>query len=258
MIKSRCFEMDKPWDPAVETGELDLEQIRSRYKRLKEFWPEDDQWHWYTHQFMRNYIRRNISKVAAGPGIKLLNAGSGGNEYQIQAEHYHVDLVFDKIAALPRAYEASVEALPFGDAMFDGCLCVGSVLDYTDARKCLSEFARVLRRGGFLLFDYEQTCSLYLLGKKRYGRESCVVDTFYCGEPERVRIFSPKYIRGLLDELGFRILDQSYYHILTPLAYRILHDENRAAWLAKLDPVARRIPFLGKNSCNVAITCVRT
>jgi ubiquinone/menaquinone biosynthesis C-methylase UbiE len=166
-----------------------------------------------------------------------------------------VDLVFDKIASLPRAYEASAEALPFGGAVFDGCLCVGSVLDYCDARKCLSEFARVLRPGGFLIFDFEQTFNLYLLGKKKYGCESCVVDTFYCGEPERVRIFSPKYIRRLLDELGFEVLDQCFYHILSPLAYRILHDENRAARLAKLDPVARRIPFLGKKSSNVAVTC---
>ncbi|MDR1205279.1 MAG: class I SAM-dependent methyltransferase [Peptococcaceae bacterium] len=244
----------KPQDHAAET-ELDGDQIRDRYSQLTDIWQEADRWHWYTYRYMQNYIERAAAKMAAGPGIKLLNVGSAGNEYHIQAEHYHVDIVFDKIASFPRAYEASAEALPFGDAMFDGCLCAGSVVDYCDARKALSEFGRVVRGGGFLIFDFEQTRTLQLLGKKDYGCDFCVVDTFYCGETERVRIYSPEYIRGLLDEVGFEVLDQGFYHILSPLAYRIFHDENRAAGFAGLDPVARHIPFLGKNSCNVMLTC---
>jgi SAM-dependent methyltransferase len=245
---------DKSRDRVVE-AELNQDQIRNRYSRLTDIWPEDDKWHLYTYRYMRNYIERIIPKLAAGPEIRLLNAGSAGNEYRIQAKHYHVDIVFDKIAALPRAYEASVEALPFGDAMFDGCLCVGSVIDYCDARKGLAELARVVRNGGFLIFDFEQTRSLQWLGEKAYGCESCVIDTFYCGETERLRLYSPGYIRGLLEETGFEVLDEGFYHILSPLAYRICRDENRAAKFAGLDPVARHIPFLRKNSCNVIITC---
>jgi SAM-dependent methyltransferase len=247
----------KSWNQAAEIDDLSQEQIQSRYSRLTEVWPKEDKWHAYTYRYTRNYIEKSAAKMAVKPETKLLNVGSAGNEYNIRAEHYHVDIVFDKIAALPRAFEASAEALPFGDAMFDGCLCAGSVIDYCDARKALSEFARVVRSGGFLIFDFEQTRTLQLLGKKEYGCESRVVDTFYCGETERLRIYSPAYIRGLLYEVGFDILDQSYYHILSPLAYRILRDENRAAGLAELDPAARHIPFLGKNSCNVAVTCRR-
>jgi SAM-dependent methyltransferase len=242
-------------EPAGNELELDQAQVRNRYSRLADIWPEDDKWHLYTYRYMQNYIERIIPKLAAGPKTRLLNAGSAGNEYHIQAKHYHVDIVFDKIASFPRAYEASVEALPFGDAMFDGCLCVGSVIDYCDACKGLSEFARVVRKGGFLIFDFEQSHNFQLIGKKEYGQESCVIDTFYCGEPERVRIYSLEYIRGLLDKIGFEVLDETFYHILSPLVYRICRDENRAAIFAGLDSMARHIPFLRRNACNVMMTC---
>ncbi|MDR1061885.1 MAG: class I SAM-dependent methyltransferase [Clostridiales bacterium] len=253
-MRGAKFDMGMERDMGMEL-ELDIEKIKSRYSSLAEIWPEDDKWHSYTHRFTQGYLERAAAKMAVGAATKLLNVGSAGNEYGILAEHYHVDIVFDKIAALPRACEASAEALPFGDGVFDGCLCVGSVIDYCDASRALPEFSRVLRDGGFLIFDFEQTRTLQLLGTKDYGRDACVADTFYCGETERLRLYSPGYIRGLLDGAGLAVAHREYCHILSPLAYRLCRDENRAARLAVLDSAARRVPFLGKNSCNVIMTC---
>ena len=108
---------------------IDLNEVKKLYDAMPCMWPESDVWHTYTYQYMCAYLKREVPPLHIRDTTKILNAGSGGNTYGIGGEQYHVDICWKNIAHLEHALEASIEELPYADGSFDGCICMGSVIN---------------------------------------------------------------------------------------------------------------------------------
>lgn len=64
----------------------------------------------------------------------------------------------------------SVEPIPLPDNSVDGIICAGSVVNYVDIQKAISEFSRVLKPHGFLIMEYERSNSAEFLFSKNYAK----------------------------------------------------------------------------------------
>ena len=239
----------------IMSDAIDINKVKKLYHDMPCIWPESDLWHTYTYKYMHKYFQKELPKLKPNNNTKILNAGSAGNTYDIEGEHYHVDICYDKISHLKHAAEASIEDLPYNDNYFDGCICMGSVLNYSDAAKSLFEIARVIKSEGFLIFDFEQSRSLQFVCSKIYNKNAAIINTFNSGYMDQLWVYSTKYIFSILKSAGIKVQNTEYYHILSPLAYKIIKNENKAAAFAKFDAIARYIPLLRKCSCNVILTC---
>jgi len=237
------FRMDK----------LNLEAIKVFYDSIENVWPRNNAWYSYLKSRIETYIRKNYNQL---DNAYILNAGSGGNDYGIISNNmYHVDIAKDKIAHLKNATVASIEDLPFPDEMFDYSICVGSVLNYCDAIASISEMARVLKRQGRLILEFENSHSFEYLGKSVYGNSAEIVTTKYLEQSHKLWVYSFDYIRSILKEYSFDIRNSSALHVLSGLLLNKKYDENTAAKLAKFDRIFQYIPYFKKRASNIILLC---
>jgi len=234
---------------------INLDEVKNLYNDMTCIWPKSDIWHTYTYNYMCAYLKKELPKYCINSVTKILNAGSAGNTYDIDGEHYHVDICYEKIAHLKNAIEASIEELPHENNFFDGCICMGSVINYSDAAKSLFQLARVIKSGGFLIFDFEQSGSLQFIFSKIFNKNATIINTFNSGKTDRLWVYSRRYILSILNSAGLIVQKVEYFHILSSLAYKFLKNENKATAFTKFDVIAKYIPLLRKCSCNVILTC---
>lgn len=187
----------------------------------------------------------------------MLNAGSGDKDYNIVGRVHCVDIAEERIKDKPLFTVASIEDMPFEDKSFDGIVCVGSVLNYCDAVAAISELSRVLRSKGKMLLEFESNCSYEYKGTSSYAANADLVITSYYGQPHKIWLFSPQYIKSLLYQNGFKILTKEYFHILSTFAYSHGKSEVEAARYTKYDKIAKLIPCIRKHGCNVILECVK-
>lgn len=240
----------------MEQGRIDTEKVRELYNQTNDIWPADDKWYTYTHQRIINYINQFIKKNPIQEKSKVINIGSAGNEYDIPGVHYHVDIAEERIKNCSHYVVASAEHLPFPDSYFDMGLCVGSVINYCDPIQVISEISRVLKPQAKLILDFDQSRSYEFIGTC-YNSNAHVVETFNSGVVDRVWVFSEKQIESYCKIHHLRVSNIEYYHLLTPLIYRICKDENKAASFAWADKLMSKIPFVRKISCNVILTLTK-
>lgn len=134
----------------------------------RETWDEDfGQNGWITAREQDQFIRR----LCIGPGARLLDVacGSGGPTLRVAARSgaqvTGVDIHADAIATARRKADALgldksarfevVDArgsLPFPDATFDAVMCIDAINHLENRPRTLTDWARVLKPGGRLLF----------------------------------------------------------------------------------------------------------
>jgi SAM-dependent methyltransferase len=127
---------------------------------------------------LRSRMVAVVDLVGNGPG-ELLDAGMGpgrlcaelaGHGWTVSGVDAASDMVELARARLPEAHDrlrcATIESLPFPDASFDVVTATG-VLEYSDVRRALQEFARVLRPGGRVVVSYPNPRALYGIWKTR-------------------------------------------------------------------------------------------
>lgn len=94
---------------------VDLNEVKKFYNATPEIWAADDQW----HQWSLRQIQGYLSGIMFSDKDSVLNAGSGGNDYNISCkEMVHVDVAEKKLQGIPNAVVSSVESMPFPDARF--------------------------------------------------------------------------------------------------------------------------------------------
>lgn len=92
---------------------IDYNEIQKNYNNIDEIWTEEDSWHFYTFIKIKKFIKNEIKKLNLGSNFTLLNAGSAGNDYEINCEkHIHVDLIEKNIIDKPHYIIGSIEKLP--------------------------------------------------------------------------------------------------------------------------------------------------
>lgn len=116
-------------------NQLDKQSIRDYYNNVFEIWPSNDKWHSYTYLTIKRYIQnfKKLYYVQGAEKLDVLNAGSGGNDYDLGDEQIHIDIAFDRIKHFKNSIEGSIEHIPLPNNSIDVCLCVGSVINYCDA-----------------------------------------------------------------------------------------------------------------------------
>jgi ubiquinone/menaquinone biosynthesis C-methylase UbiE len=234
--------------------QLNKEKIAKYYNSVVDIWPESDKWHSYTHEIMINYISKYGEKSNFNDQSLILNVGSAGNEYGILGTHYHVDIAEEKIKNIKNSFIVSAEKLPFDNDMFDGGLCVGSVINYCDPFSVISEISRTLKKGASFVLDFEQSNSWQFLGTKIYKSDASIITTFNSGTDDELWVFSFKHIKNILSVYNLIIKDKLFFHLLSPFFYKLYKDEQIAAKYSKLDNIMRFIPIINQKSCNIILT----
>ncbi len=240
----------------MEQKKIDEERVRQLYNQMSDIWPADDKWYTYTHQRIIEYINRFAKKNGISDSSKVINIGSAGNEYGLPGTHYHVDIAEERIKHCAHYVVCSAEHLPFPDNYFDAGLCVGAVINYCDPLPVIAEISRVLKPGAKLVLDYDQSRSYEFIGFC-YNHNAHIIETFNSGETDSVWVFSERLISSYCQKHGLKISNKEYYHLLTPLIYKICKDEEKAATYVWTDKILRYFPFLNRISCNIILTLTK-
>lgn len=232
-------------------GILDQKEVARFYNNILSVWPEGNAWYQYT----RSRISKFICSHPFDKNSYILNAGAGDMKYDIRGVVHNVDIAEDKIKNSPLFTVASIENLPFDDNTFNGIICVGSVINYCDAIAAISELTRVLCSSGRFILEFESSSSYEYNGFPEYGADAEVVETSYLGQPHKLWVFSPRYIKSILKQCKLRILDEEYFHIISALAIRLGKTEQEAARYVNIDRIAELIAPIKRHGCNVILEC---
>ena len=203
---------------------------------------------WYEHFYARLHaiLRREF---ADGGARRALDAGCGSGFQTARMAAlgwtaHGVDVSAGLLGAVRKRLDrpllalASVEALPYADASFDGAVCCGSTLSFVaDPAQALAELARVLRPGAPLLLDCEHKWNLDLAwmllldygvttGEVRRALARPLREGFALPYPGygRLRFFTRAELGALLDAAGFVIERVRGIHAVTnALPSTLLH-----------------------------------
>lgn len=108
----------------------------------------------------------------------------------------------------------SAEDMPIADNSFDVCICVGSVINYCNVISAISEFNRILKIGGYLILDFDQSRNYEFVGADTYNSNLDIVETFNSGYVDKIWVYSEKYIANTLQHYKFSIINKEYYHTI--------------------------------------------
>ena len=176
-----------------QDSRLQMSAVRARYNDPTNYTREDG-WHRLTGieiQRQMTYFWQSKGKA----DWLVLNAGAGDFKLALQTDKViNLDISETRVSVQRNPVVASVEAIPLPDNRVDVLVCVGSVINYCDAANAISEFARVLRPGGYLLIEFESSRSAELILQDAFGRAAAVADTFYGNDPEVIWVYSPEFI----------------------------------------------------------------
>ncbi len=232
--------------------EINKDEIKNLYENVGEVWPKDDKWHLYSKETIQKYL----NKQYWNPNEYILNAGSGGNDYNINSLMHHRDIAASKVMAYPDHSVGTIEILPFKNELFDKIICVGSVINYCDANSTIAEFSRTLKQGGILYLEFESSWGFEHRKKTYYKQAATVVKLKYFNQLWTQWIFAPNYIKNLLNNYGFKIIREYKFHILSALSYSNNEDENKASKYARFDALFRKTP-MAKHANNIIIKCYK-
>jgi SAM-dependent methyltransferase len=223
-------------------NKIDVKEVIEKYNSINIIWSKEDKWHYWTHRMIRQFITNVFRKIALKSDTKILNAGSAGYSYELPEKNIlHIDIASEKIKHLQNSIVGSIEKLPFFGEQFDYIICVGSVLNYCDPIKVMQEFNGVLKKGGNIILEYENSNTLELFGTANFNKKAVLTDTFYYGD-ETIWFFSDLFINEILANYGMRITKRKRCHILSPLIYRFTKRERLSAVFGYFDFLLRWLP----------------
>jgi len=227
-------------------------KARKLYNGIDEVWPESNQWSRHTYYFIRRELTRLFVNDNIASGL-ILNAGSSGNDYRIQAHpQIHVDFCLN---GLPpgNSVIADLEALPFRSSVFENVICVGAVINYCDPVSAINEISRVICEKGCFILDFESSRSFELLGSKDFDSAATLTRSAYNGCNDILWLYSPEFIMKLLKSMDFRVNKILYYHTISSASYRITGREPGKRIIFMADRLISRIPGIRRYSSNILI-----
>jgi SAM-dependent methyltransferase len=235
--------------------ELAVAAARDRYSNPARY-HANDRWHDYTAKAIRQELARRWESLPTTAQDVVLNAGAGNSDLGLCSPlTINLDLSECGVSDLPNAVVASIESIPLASNSVDAIVCVGSVINYCDAASAISEFGRILKPGGALVLEFESSRSAELLFERAYGVAAGIASTFYADEPEVLWVYAPEYVRRLLSAADIDVVESVPIHVLSPWAFRITGDANKAARLAPLDRLCRFVPGLSRWASNHLVFC---
>lgn len=234
-------------------NQLNKTEIETFYNNVQEIWPSNEPWYKYT----KIQIERFVHKYAFKSNDYILNAGSGGYDYNLNCKMHHIDIAAEKIKHLPYHTVTSLERLPISSNTFDGILCVGSVINYCDAIPAIAEMTRVLKTGGVLILEFENSFAYEYLNKPSYKADAQIIQSIYQGVRQQQWIYSYRYIYRILKEYGFKIMSIYRFHVFSALMLHFGESEDDAARYAKFDIVGSYLPCINNHASNFIVRCIK-
>lgn len=224
----------------------DEEYTRKAYNS-GETWPADDPWHTLTHEYVTAQVQ-NFLAVSTSSESQILNAGAADTRYACIGTVYDCDIAEKKLSTSQHPIHASITELPCQSGSFDFVICVGSVLNYCDAVKAISELSRVLRSGGRIILEFERSHSAEFLFTKHYGQDVFRKHYLYGENTHSLWLYSEAYIDKILNSHSLRIDNKLRFHTVSSLVARFTQNEAKAARLMRHDHWLRKLSaFLAHN-----------
>ena len=211
--------------------------------------PHASWYNWYAN----GLLMRHVDQLARGlNGNVVIDVGCGQQPYRPCLSGFKRYVGFDSVDAPDRGDTADVLgdalALPFAGGSADAVLCTEVIEHVTDPGLMLSEFARVLAPGGFVLLTSPFTWQLH-------------------DEPHDYWRFTEYGLRLIFQRAGFHVLAlrsingfagallQSHCYLLMQISGRLRFLTRPVVWL--MQTVAMMIGFLDRNrrmtSCYVLL-----
>lgn len=233
-------------------NQVDPNKVREFYNKYNQMW-EINNWYKYSQSTIISYLQKQ--KYTG----KILNAGSGGNNYGITSPMIHLDISEEKVKNIDGAVVGNLENYNlFQSNNFDSIVCVGSVINYCSSYKVIENFQKWLKEDGNLILEFENSNSFEYLFTRYYNKPMTIVTTNYIDSNHDIYIFSLDYIIALLKINNFEIIEVSGFHILSSLVLRFLKSENLASKFIFLDKFLNKIHYFKKHSANIIIRCKTT
>lgn len=238
---------------------IDLKKVAEKYNEIDEIWNPKDIWHQKTRQTISDFINISLPEKLENFPVKILNAGSGGNNYGLNDDNIlHVDIADKKICSKPHFLVSNIENIALPDKSFDVSICVGSAINYCDAMKVINEISRLLKSGGKLILEFENSLSWEFILSKGFNKRATIIKTFYnCTTDEKIWVYSEEYIYELLKLNNFKMQKIKRFHQLSPLLYRLTRNQKISSFAFLFDNIAKYIPIIRKFSSNVIILAIK-
>lgn len=217
-------------------------------------WPEHDMWHNYTFTAEKRIVEKWLTERSSTDSV-ILNAGSGGTEYNTKGNIIHLDIIEKYICRFDHYLVGSIEEVNLPDSSVDGIICVGSVLNYADAQRSISEFSRILKPGGFLILEFERSDSAEFLWTPQHGKYIFSKEYAYNSQSHLLWMYSEKHIRQMLTHYNLHVKRCKRVHSLSSLLYRFGLSEELAAPYSKLDSLLHLVSY--PLAHNVMLLCTK-
>ena len=222
------------------------EKTKESYNNYSPY--NEDKWHECVGLTIQEFLHNYLDEIDLTNKV-ILNAGSGGECYNIQKDMIHLDLVENNIKNFPFHIQASITNIPLYNDSVDIIICVGSVINYTNAEIAISEFNRILKKNGILILEFERSDSADLLFNKKHHQDKVNMTYFYQNNEHFLTLYSEKYILNLIKNNSFSILRKKRFHTLSSFFVRLGLSENKAAKYIKFDKIF--YPFSNQLAHNV-------
>lgn len=205
-------------------------------------WPDNDVWHKYTFVLEKSAVESWLSKTTKD-NMVILNAGSGGTNYKIKGTIVHLDIIEAYIKTYQHYIVGSVEHINLPSQSIDGVICVGSVLNYVDVQRAISEISRILKPNGFFIIEFERSNSAEFLFSKNHGKMIFSKEYSYNNQSHLLWLYSEKHIKNILQTYHLSVLKNRHIHTLSSLANRLGMSESKAASLSRFDHALEFISY---------------
>ncbi|MBM3538745.1 MAG: class I SAM-dependent methyltransferase, partial [Alphaproteobacteria bacterium] len=147
-----------------------LRAVRDKYNAI-EIWPESDRWLAHVKGWIAGTIAEWQPRLGLTPSSRILNAGSGDESYSIAPGMViNSDIADRKLVGMPFGVAGDLARLPLATGSVDVCVCVGSVVNYVPEHpRAIDEIGRVVKPGGSLILEFENSASLEYIGTPHFG-----------------------------------------------------------------------------------------
>ena len=222
----------------------DVEQIAHANYMESEPWPDNDVWHYYTYKSIHKYVQNYLNKLNLTIDNTVLNAGCGKTTYVTDADVIYMDIIKEYIDSFKKYLVASIEKIPLRENTVDCIICVGSVINYADIQKSLSEFSRILKPNGILILEFERSNSAEFWGTKKYGQVIFKQKYNYNHQTHYLWMYNEKFVFQLANYYNFISTNKYRFHSISSLLFRLGFSEEKAAKYIKLDKMAQPFSYI--------------
>lgn len=233
---------------------LNKDDIKNFYNIIPDVWANTP---WY--KYSQKVINSCIQDLHIQKNDLILNAGSGGNTYGLTiGKMIHLDIAENKLMGIPNSCVGSIENIPFDNNIFDVTICVGSVLNYCDCVKSISELLRTLKKDGVLLLEFESSWSYEYIKKPFYKQDVALISTNYIENNHKQWLFSPQYVKKIISSCGGIIKGEIGYHLLSGLVANFTNKDSICCKLTPFDIFFSYLPFINNHYSNLILNITKS